>query len=84
MMFFINKRYFLCTNVFKNTKTKCADTAGNNTKYNDFVNRRVMFLLFLLMTMGVLDKHNIKHELITLRQRKFYGNKEHEGNAIFK
>jgi len=27
----------------------------------------------MLMTMGVLNKHDNKHEFITLRQRTFYG-----------
>jgi len=27
----------------------------------------------MLMTMGVFNKHDYEHELITLRQRKLYG-----------
>ena len=38
--------------------------------YNDCLNIQV---LYMLMTMGVFNKHDYKHELLTLRQRQFYG-----------
>ena len=41
-----------------------------NIKCNDWSKDN---LFFMLMTMGVLNKHDYKHEFITLRQRTFYG-----------
>ena len=53
-----------------NIKTVCADTAGDNIKYKT---ASIEEIFGILMTMSVLNKHDYKHKLITLRQRKLYG-----------